>query len=50
MKKQKKSRTMKRRDFLKASAVAGAASAAVSLEGAGGILQGSSRQKDICYA
>ena len=45
MKKQKKSRTIKRRDFLKASAVAGAASAAVSLEGAGGILKGAQGKK-----
>jgi NAD-dependent dihydropyrimidine dehydrogenase PreA subunit len=44
MKKQKK--TMKRRDFLKASAAAaGAASAAASLEGASNILEGAEAKK-----
>ena len=41
---------MKRRDFLKASAVAGAASAAVSLEGASGILEGAQDNKSVCSA
>jgi NAD-dependent dihydropyrimidine dehydrogenase PreA subunit len=45
MKKQKKSPAMKRRDFLKASAVAGAAGAVVSLEGAGGMLEGAEGKK-----
>jgi hypothetical protein len=40
MKKQKKVPDMKRRDFLKASAVAVAAGAGVSLEGTRGILEG----------
>jgi NAD-dependent dihydropyrimidine dehydrogenase PreA subunit len=45
MKKQKNSRAMKRRDFLKASAVAGAAKAAVSFEAASGILHGAEGKK-----
>lgn len=40
---------MKRRDFLKASAVAGAASAAVSLEGASGILESAQDNKGKVY-
>ena len=45
MKKQKKSGAMKRRDFLKAGAVAGAAKAAISFEGASDILQGAEGKK-----
>jgi NAD-dependent dihydropyrimidine dehydrogenase PreA subunit len=45
MKKQSKSGSMKRRDFLKASAVAGAAKAAASFEGTGGMLQGAEGKK-----
>jgi NAD-dependent dihydropyrimidine dehydrogenase PreA subunit len=45
MKKQKKSGAMKRRDFLKASAVAGVAKAAVSFEGASSLLQGAEGKK-----
>ena len=44
MKKEKKRSTMKRRDFLKASAAAGAAGAAVTLEGASDILEECGRQ------
>ncbi len=46
MKKAKKSPAMKRRDFLKASAVAGAA---VSLEGAGGIIEGAEDKRAKVY-
>jgi NAD-dependent dihydropyrimidine dehydrogenase PreA subunit len=49
MKKQKKSVAMKRRDFLKTSAVAGAASAVVSLEGASGILESAQDNKGKVY-
>jgi NAD-dependent dihydropyrimidine dehydrogenase PreA subunit len=45
MKKQKKSLEMKRRDFLKASAVAGATGAAASLEKASGILEAAEGKK-----
>ncbi|MBP1624820.1 MAG: 4Fe-4S ferredoxin iron-sulfur binding domain protein [Acidobacteria bacterium] len=40
MQKNNKSGAMRRRDFLKASAIAGATQAAVTFEGAGSILQG----------
>jgi hypothetical protein len=45
MKKQKKVSDMKRRDFLKASAVAVAAGAGVSLEGTRSILEGAEGKK-----
>jgi len=50
MKKNKKIPAMKRRDFLKASAVAGAAGAAVSLEGCSGILEPDVDNKGKVYA
>jgi NAD-dependent dihydropyrimidine dehydrogenase PreA subunit len=49
MKKQEKRLEMKRRDFLKAGAVAGAAGAVVSLEGAGGILESAQDKKGKVY-
>ena len=49
MKKEKKRPGMKRRDFLKAGAAAGAAGAAATLERAGGILEAAEDKIEMVY-